>query len=62
MWWHPSLCADERIWTVGKSEELVEFTLMEEAPDADRICVAVTAREYISMTWAANYQYGQFVY
>jgi hypothetical protein len=45
MWWHPSLCADVSVWTSGKSGEVVEWIFMDDAPDAERICVGVTARE-----------------
>jgi hypothetical protein len=45
MWWHPSLCADVSVWKSGKSGEVVEWIFMDDAPDAESICVGVTARE-----------------
>lgn len=38
----------------GKSGSVVEWTWMEEAPDADRICLSVTANEKISMGCAGS--------
>ena len=49
MWWQPSLCAPARVCARGMSGEVVECTLMDEAPDAERIWVGVTAREKISV-------------
>jgi hypothetical protein len=55
MWWQPSLCAPLRAWARGVSEEVVEYTFMAEAPEAERIWVGVTAREKMSVGWAAGY-------
>jgi hypothetical protein len=49
MWWQPSLCAPARVCSRGMSGEVVECTLIDEAPDAERIWVGVTAREKISV-------------
>ena len=48
-WWQPSLCAPVRVCARGMSGESVEWTLMEEAPEAERTCVGVTAREKMSV-------------
>jgi len=49
MWWQPSLCAPERVCARGISGEVVECTLMDDAPEAERIWVRVTAREKMSV-------------
>lgn len=57
IWWQPSLCAFVRTWEIGISGDVVEWTWMDEAPDADRICVGVTAREKMSVMCATmSYQ------
>ena len=43
-----------RVWTSGMSGDVVEWTFMEDAPDAERICVGVTAREYMSVMCAGE--------
>lgn len=37
MWWQPSLWQDVSVWTSGISEEVVEWILMEEAPETENI-------------------------
>jgi hypothetical protein len=49
MWWQPSLCAPVRVCARGMSREVVECTLIDDAPDMDRIWVGVTAREKMSV-------------
>ena len=50
MWWQPSLWAPVKVCKSGASGEAVECTLMDEAPEAERIWVFVTAREKMSVT------------
>jgi hypothetical protein len=52
MWWQPSLCAFVRVWERGISGVAVECIWIEEAPEAERICVGVTAREKMSVRCA----------
>jgi hypothetical protein len=44
------------VWTRGKSASVVEKTLREDAPEAERIWVLVTARENMSVEWAGGGQ------
>lgn len=49
------MCAPERVCWCGKVEsgEVVEWAFREEEPEAERICVGVTAKENMSVGWAA---------
>jgi hypothetical protein len=52
MWWQPSLWAPLRVCERGMSGEVVEWIFIEEAPEAERIWVGVTAREKMSVMCA----------
>lgn len=51
-WWQPSLWADVSVWASGMSGSVVEYILIDDVPDAERICVGVAAMEKISAACA----------
>jgi hypothetical protein len=50
------LWAPLRVCERGMSGEVVEWIFMEDAPEAERIWVGVTAREKMSVMWAVKGQ------
>lgn len=45
-----------RVWKSGKSGSFVEWILIDEEPEAERICVGVVPREKISVACAGRVQ------